>query len=112
MSHNQERAPGKRRGSDINEVQDLASHDIGPTSPKPSSPSEEPDSRILRGYCGGYKSGKPMPMSVLGPGPDPRKAHPLAMGRTLFDHKCSRRQREQLGPGDDILCHFAEQEKY
>ena len=42
-----------------------------------------------------------MSMSVLGPRPDPRKAHPLAMGRTLLGHKCSRGQREQLGPGDD-----------
>ena len=52
MSHNQERVPDKQRGSDIDEGQDLVSHDIGPTSPKPSSPSEGPDSRILRGYCG------------------------------------------------------------
>ena len=61
MSHNQERTLGKRRGSDIDEGQGLASHDIGLTSPKPSSPSEEPDSRIFRGYCGGggIKPGSP-----------------------------------------------------
>jgi len=52
MSHNQERVPGKRSGSGIDEEQDLASHDIGPTTPKPFSPSEELDNRILRGYCG------------------------------------------------------------
>lgn len=30
-----------------------------------------------------------MSMSALGPGPNPRKAHPLAMRRTLLGHKCS-----------------------
>ena len=73
MSHSQERASGKQRDSGIDEGQDLASHDIGPTSPKPSSPSEKPDNRILRRYCGGYKTGKPMSMSTLGPGLDPGK---------------------------------------
>ena len=29
-----------------------ASHDVGPTSPKPSSPTKKSGSRILRGYCG------------------------------------------------------------
>uniref|UniRef100_A0A7N2MLD4 Uncharacterized protein n=1 Tax=Quercus lobata TaxID=97700 RepID=A0A7N2MLD4_QUELO len=33
-----------------------ASYIGGPTSSKPSSPSEESDSKILRGYCGGAKS--------------------------------------------------------
>ena len=32
--------------------QDSISHDIGPRASKPSSPSEEPGNRILRGYCG------------------------------------------------------------
>ena len=32
--------------------QDSTSHDIGPKTSKSSSPPEEPDSRILRGYCG------------------------------------------------------------
>ena len=27
-------------------------HDVGPRTSKSSSPPEEPDSRILRGYCG------------------------------------------------------------
>ena len=52
MSYNQERVLSKRKSSGIDEGQDLASRDIGSTSSKPSSPSEEPDSRILRGYCG------------------------------------------------------------
>ena len=30
----------------------MTSHDEGPRTSKPSSPSEKPDSRILRGYCG------------------------------------------------------------
>ena len=47
----QERTSGKRRGAGIDGGQDLTSHDKGPMSPKPSSPSEEPDSRILRDYC-------------------------------------------------------------
>ena len=51
MSHNQEHFPSKWRDTDINEGQSLASRDIGPTSPKPSSSFEELDSRILRGYC-------------------------------------------------------------
>ena len=32
--------------------QDSTGHDIGPRTSKPSSPFEEPDSRILRSYCG------------------------------------------------------------
>ena len=30
----------------------MTSHDEGPRTSKPSSLPEEPDSRILRGYCG------------------------------------------------------------
>ena len=56
---------------------------------------------IFDTFCGGYKTGKPVSMPALGLGPRPRKAHPLAMGRTLLGHKWSRGQREQLGPGDD-----------
>ena len=47
MSHNRERVPGKRRGSNIYEGQGLVSYDVDPMSPKPSSLSEEPDSRIM-----------------------------------------------------------------
>ena len=32
--------------------QDSTGHDVGPRTSKSSSPSEDPDSRILRGYCG------------------------------------------------------------
>ena len=32
--------------------QDSPGHDVGPRMSKSSSPSEDPDSRILRGYCG------------------------------------------------------------
>ena len=53
-----------------------------------------------------------MSMPTLGQEPDPRKAHPLAMGRTLLGRKCSRGQREQPASGDDSPGHFAEQEKY
>ena len=31
--------------------QDSTGHDVGPRTSKSSSPSEDPDSRILRGYC-------------------------------------------------------------
>ena len=51
MSHNRERFPGKRKDTDVKEGQSWASHDIGPTSPKPSSPTKGSGSRILRGYC-------------------------------------------------------------
>ena len=36
--------------------QDLTGHDIGPRTSKPSSPSDEPNNRILRGYCGAKES--------------------------------------------------------
>ena len=32
--------------------QDLTGHDVGPRTSKSSSPFEDLDSRILRGYCG------------------------------------------------------------
>ena len=37
--------------------QDSTGHDVGPRMSKSSSPSEDPDSRILRGYCGAKGSG-------------------------------------------------------
>ena len=40
----------------------MTSHDKGPMSPKPSSPPEEPDSRILRGYCGAKEFDNPGPL--------------------------------------------------
>ena len=42
--------------------------------------------QIIMSTVGGIKTEKPMSMFVLGPRPDPRKAHPLAMGRTLLGH--------------------------
>ena len=58
----QERASGKRRGSGIDGRQDLTSHDRGPMSPKPSSSSEEPNSWILKGYCGAKEFDNPGPL--------------------------------------------------
>ena len=43
--------------------QDSTGHDIGPRTSKSSSPSEEPGSRILRGYCGAEGFGKAQPIS-------------------------------------------------
>ena len=37
----------------------MTSHDKGPRTSKPSSPFEEPDSRILRGYCRAKEFGNP-----------------------------------------------------
>ena len=44
--------------------QDSTSHDIGPRISKPSSLSEEPGSKILRGYCGAKGSGDPGPSHI------------------------------------------------
>ena len=52
MSYDRERFPGKLKDTDINGGQNWASHDIGPTSPKPFSLTKRSGSRILRGYCG------------------------------------------------------------
>ena len=40
----------------------MTSHDKGPRTPKSSSPSEEPDSRILRNYCGVKEFDNPSPL--------------------------------------------------
>ena len=37
----------------------MTSHDEGSRTTKPSSPSEEPDNRIWRGYCGAKGFGNP-----------------------------------------------------
>ena len=58
----QERVLDKRRGPSIDGGQDLTSHDKGPRTPKPFSPPEEPDSRILRGYCGPKEFDNPTPL--------------------------------------------------
>ena len=44
--------------------QDSTSHDIGPRISKPSSLSEEPGIKILRGYCGAKGSGDPGPSHI------------------------------------------------
>ena len=42
----------------------MTSHDEGPRTSKSSSLSEEPDSRILRGYCGAKEFGNLGPFHV------------------------------------------------
>ena len=44
--------------------QDSTGHDVGPRMSKSSSPSEDPDSRILRGYCGAKGSGDSSPFDI------------------------------------------------
>ena len=44
--------------------QNSTGHDIGPRTSKSSSPSEEPGSRILRGYSGAKGSGDPDPFHI------------------------------------------------
>ena len=44
--------------------QDSTSHDVGPRTSKSSSPSEDPDSRILRGCCGAKGSGDSGPFDI------------------------------------------------
>ena len=39
-------------------------HDVGPRTSKSSSPFEDPDSRILRGYCGAKGSGDSGPFDI------------------------------------------------
>ena len=42
----------------------MTSHDEAPRTSKPSSPSEEPDNRILRGYCGAKGFGNLGPFHI------------------------------------------------
>ena len=60
----QERALGRRRGSNTHGGQDSTGRDIGPRTSKSSSPLEEPDSRILRGYYGAENFGNPGPFQI------------------------------------------------
>ena len=55
-----------RRQSPIDRV-------IGPGTSKSSSPSEDPDSRILRGYCGAKGPGYPGPFRIISPRAQPRR---------------------------------------
>ena len=42
----------------------MTGHRKAPRKPKPFSPSKEPDSRILRGYCGAEGCGNPSPFHI------------------------------------------------
>ena len=55
---------GRRRGSGAHGGQDSTGRDIGLRTSKSSSPPEEPDSRILRGYCGAKEFGNPSPFHI------------------------------------------------
>ena len=44
--------------------QDPTGHDTDPRTSKSSSPPDEPDSRILRGYCGAKGIGDPDPFHI------------------------------------------------
>ena len=44
--------------------QDSTGHDVGPRMSKSSSPSEDLDCRILRGYCGAKGSGDSSPFDI------------------------------------------------
>ena len=55
---------GRRRGSGTHGGQDSIRLDIGPQTSKFSSPPEESDSRILKGYCGAKEFGNPGPFHI------------------------------------------------
>ena len=57
-------ALGRRRDSGIHGGRYSTSHDIGLRTSKSSSLPEEPDSRILRGYCGAKEFGNPGPFHI------------------------------------------------
>ena len=44
--------------------QGSTNHDVGPRTSKSPSPSESPDSRILKGYCEVKGSGDPDPSNI------------------------------------------------
>ena len=60
----QEHALGGQRGPSTRGGQDLTSHDESLRTSKPSSPSEEPDSRVLKGYYGAKESRNPDPFHI------------------------------------------------
>ena len=67
--------------------QNLTGHDIGPRASKSSSPPEEPDSRILRGYCRAKGPRDPGPF-YIGP-----------MAHTEKEEMSEDEQRESRLPG-------------
>ena len=68
----------------------MTSHNEGPRTSKPSSPSEKPDSRILRGYCRAKGFGNPGPFHIK------PKAH--AEEEEMSEDK----QRSSKLPGDVV----------
>ena len=68
----------------------MTSHDESPRTSKPSSPSGESDSRVLRGYCGAKDSGNPGPFHIK------PKAH--AKEKEMFEDE----QRRSELPGDVV----------
>ena len=87
----QERALGRRRGSGPHGGQDSTGRDIGPRTTKSFSPPEEPDSRILRGYCGAKEFGNPGPFHIK------PKAH--AKEKEMFENE--RRRSKLRGDVDE-----------
>ena len=69
--------------------QGSTSHDIGPRTSKSSSPSKEPDNRILRGYCGAKGIGD------LGP------FHIKPMAHAEEEEMSEDEQRKSRPPGCD-----------
>ena len=58
----------------------MTSHDEGPRTSKPSFSFEEPDNRILRGYCEAKGFGNPGPFHIK-PRPKPRRKKCLRMNK-------------------------------
>ena len=83
----QKRALGKRKGPSTRGGPDLTSHDESSRTSKPSSPSGELDSRVLRGYCGAKGSGN------LGPFHIKPKAHAEEEEMSEEGHRKSRLSR-------------------
>ena len=55
---------GRRRNPSAQGKHNSTGHDIGPRTSKYSFPSEDPDNRILRGYCGAKGSGDSGPFDI------------------------------------------------
>ena len=87
-------ALGRRKGPSTRGGPNLTSHDESPRTSKPSSPSGESDSRVLRGYCGAKDSGNPSPFHIK------PKAH--AEEKEMSEDK----QRKSELPGDVVEDNF------
>ena len=92
-SKRQEHALGRRRGSGAHGGQDSTGRDIGQRTSKSSSPSEELDSRILRGYYEAKRIWQPRPISYQAQGPRRRERN--VQGRTKKVQTAKRRCRGQ-----------------